>query len=117
MPTTRGDVRIHYETRGPRDGIPLLFIQGFTWQLIGWREGFCQEFVDRGAFVILFDNRDVGLSQKFGGSADMDGGYSLADMAGDGFAVLDDLGLAVAEECRAACLSRHGPRNSRAALA
>ena len=71
-------------------------VQGFTWQLIGWREGFCQTFVDRGAFVILYDNRDVGLSQKFGGPDDYDGGYGLADMASDGFAVLDDLGLASA---------------------
>jgi pimeloyl-ACP methyl ester carboxylesterase len=93
MPTTNGDVRIYYETRGSSDGIPLLFVQGFTWQLIGWREGFCKTFVDRGAFVILYDNRDVGLSQKFGGPDDYDGGYSLADMANDGFSVLDDLGL------------------------
>lgn len=112
MPTTKGDVQIYYETRGPRDGVPLLFVQGFTWQLIGWHEEFCQAFVDRGAFVILFDNRDVGLSQKFGGPDDyardfgclqtlvetgqLDGGYSLADMAKDGFAVLDDLGLSSA---------------------
>jgi len=93
MPITADDARIYYETRGPDDGIPILFIQGFTWQLVGWREGFCQKFVDRGARVILFDNRDVGLSRKFGGPEDYDGGYSLHDMATDGFAVLDDLGL------------------------
>ena len=93
VPITKGDVQIYYETRGPRDGIPILLVQGFTWQLIGWREGFCQTLVDRGALVILYDNRDVGLSQKFGGPNDYDGGYSLADMASDGFAVLDDLGL------------------------
>ena len=96
MPQTKGEVQIYYETRGSSGGIPILFVQGFTWQLIGWREGFCQRFVDRGAFVILYDNRDVGLSQKFGGPDDYDGGYSLADMARDGFSVLDDLGLASA---------------------
>jgi pimeloyl-ACP methyl ester carboxylesterase len=90
---TKGDVQIYYETRGSTDGVPVLLVQGFTWQLIGWREGFCQKFVDRGAFVILYDNRDVGLSQKFGGPNDFDGGYSLTDMARDGFAVLDDLNL------------------------
>jgi len=95
VPKTKSDVEIYYETRGS-SGIPLLFVQGFTWQLIGWREGFCQKFVDRGAFVILYDNRDVGLSQKFGGPDEYDGGYSLEDMATDGFAVLDDLGLASA---------------------
>src|SRR5271170_7298852 len=96
VPITKGDVQIYYETRGPRDGIPILLVQGFTWQLIGWREGFCQTLVDRGALVILYDNRDVGLSQKFGGPDDYDGGYSLANMASDGFSVLDDLGLASA---------------------
>jgi len=96
MPVTKGDVQIYYETRGSSDGVPMLFAQGFTWQLIGWREGFCEKFGDRGAFVILYDNRDVGFSQKFGGPDDYDGGYSLTDMAGDGFSVLDDLGLASA---------------------
>jgi pimeloyl-ACP methyl ester carboxylesterase len=70
VPTTKGDVQIYYETRGSSGGIPILFVQGFTWQLIGWREGFCQKFVDRGAFVIVYDNRDVGLSEKFGGRDD-----------------------------------------------
>ena len=112
MPMTKGEVQIYYETRGPDDGVPLLLIQGYTWQMIGWREAFCQEFVDRGAYVILFDNRDVGLSQKFGGPADLardfgrlmtllqtgdpSGGYTLEDMARDGFSVLDALGLASA---------------------
>ena len=93
MPKTNGEVQIHYETRGSRDGIPVLFTQGYTAQLIGWHEDFFRKFVDRGAYVILYDNRDVGLSQKFGGPADYDGGYSLTDMASDGFAVLDALGL------------------------
>lgn len=96
MPTTSGDVKIYYETHGSRDGIPVLLIQGFTWQLVGWREGFLKAFVDRGAFAIVYDNRDVGLSQKFGGPDDYDGGYGLTDMAGDGFSVLDDLGLSAA---------------------
>jgi pimeloyl-ACP methyl ester carboxylesterase len=93
MPKTTGDVEIHYETRGSRDGIPFLFTQGYTAQLIGWHEDFYQKFVDRGAYLILYDNRDVGLSKKFGGPADYDGGYSLTDMAADGFSVLDALGL------------------------
>lgn len=93
MPVTKGEVQIYYETRGPRDGAPLLLIQGLSWQMIGWREGFCQKLVDAGVFVIMHDNRDVGLSQKFGGPTDFDGGYALEDMAKDGFAVLDDLSL------------------------
>jgi pimeloyl-ACP methyl ester carboxylesterase len=96
MPLTQGDVQIYYETRGSSGGVPILFTQGFTAQFIHWREEFFQLFVDAGAFVILYDNRDVGLSQKFGGPEDYDGGYDLADMAADGLSVLDSLGLASA---------------------
>lgn len=94
--TNAGGAAIYYETMGPEDGQPALLIQGHTAQLIGWRDGFCQKLVDRGMRVIRFDNRDVGLSQKFGGPEDLDGGYTLADMAGDGLRVLDALGLASA---------------------
>lgn len=93
MPLTQDDLQIYYETHGKADGIPLLLTQGFTGQLTGWRDEFCKLFVDRGAFVIVYDNRDVGLSRKFGGPEDYDGGYELEDMAKDGFAVLDALGF------------------------
>ncbi len=85
--------RIYYETRGDEHGIPALFVEGFSVQMIGWREGFLDAFVKNGVRVIIFDNRDVGLSQHFGGRDDFDGGYGLEDMADDGFAVLDALGL------------------------
>jgi len=91
--TNGGGASIYFETMGPEDGQPVLLIQGFSAQLIGWRDGFCQKLVDRGMRVIRFDNRDVGLSQKFGGPDDLDGGYNMADMADDGFRVLDTLNL------------------------
>jgi pimeloyl-ACP methyl ester carboxylesterase len=91
--TSGHGAKIYYETMGPEDGIPVLLIQGYTAQMIGWRDGFCQALVERGLRVIRFDNRDVGLSEKFGGPLDLDGGYGLADMAADGFRVMDALGL------------------------
>ena len=94
---TDGDgAKIHYETMGPADATPVLLIQGYTAQMIGWRDGFCQKLVERGLRVIRFDNRDVGLSQKFGGAGELDGGYGLADMAADSFSVLDALNLPAA---------------------
>ncbi len=87
---------ICYQTMGPAGGIPILLIQGFSAQMIGWRDEFCAKLVERGLRVIRFDNRDVGLSQKCGGPDDLDGGYSLADMAADGMRVLDALGLPAA---------------------
>ena len=93
MPVTPGSTEIYYETRGAPDGEPALFIPGFTAQMLGWREAFCRKFVERGVRVILFDNRDAGLSRKYGGPDDADGGYGLGEMAADAFAVLDALGL------------------------
>jgi pimeloyl-ACP methyl ester carboxylesterase len=91
--STRNGASIWFETMGPATGQPLVFIEGLSAQMIGWREPFCQAFVDRGFWVIRLDNRDVGLSQKFGGPEDFDGGYDISDMAGDTFGVLATLGL------------------------
>lgn len=94
MPTTTGGgPTIYYETRGDPADPPLIMVEGFTAQLVGWREDFLRGIVERGIFVIVFDNRDVGLSQQMGGDDLADAGYSLSDMAGDGFRVLDALGL------------------------
>ena len=88
---------------------PLLWVMGFTAQLIAWPEEFMQLFVDLGYFVIRFDNRDCGLSTKLDGIA-VDANaiikaamledlvpavpYTLSDMATDAVAVLDHLGIA-----------------------
>ncbi|MGE3303834.1 MAG: alpha/beta fold hydrolase [Hyphomonadaceae bacterium] len=86
-----GAAKIYYETEGA--GAPLLLIHGFTAQLVGWRAGLKAALVRAGFRLILLDNRDVGLSQKFGGPDDVDGGYDLSDMARDCVSVLDALGV------------------------
>ena len=91
--TSGPGARMYFETMGPADGKPVLLIQGYTAQMIGWRDGFCQQLAARGLRVIRFDNRDVGLSDKCGGPFDLDGGYTLHDMAADGLRVLDALDL------------------------
>src|ERR1700742_4217456 len=94
MPISKhSGAEIFYDTIGTPTDQPILFIEGLSAQAIAWREAFCRKFVDRGMWVIRIDNRDVGLSQKFGGVADYDGGYELEDMARDAFGVLDALGL------------------------
>ena len=85
--------KIYYEAEGPDGAETALLIEGFSAQMIGWHPRFRQLFLDRGLRIVTFDNRDVGLSAKYGGSEDLDGFYSLADMANDGFSVLDDLGI------------------------
>ena len=58
-------IEIAYETHGDPSGEPLLLVMGLGAQLIAWPLEICDAFVDRGFFVIRYDNRDVGLSTKF----------------------------------------------------
>lgn len=105
----RDGIQLHYETAGDEAGEPLLLVMGFTAQMTAWPAGLCELLVDRGFRVIRFDNRDCGLSSKTQGpppnapallmralsGQDItdDVPYTLGDMALDGVAVLDDLGI------------------------
>jgi pimeloyl-ACP methyl ester carboxylesterase len=108
--TTANGIQIEYETLGERPSPPLLLIMGLSAQMIGWEEEFCKRLVEKGLFVIRFDNRDVGLSTKFEEAgipdivAAMQGqefqaAYSLDDMADDAVGLLDALGIEKAHIC------------------
>ncbi len=100
-------VSLEYDVSGPENGVPLLLIMGFGTQMTGWPDEFRQGFVDAGLRVIRFDNRDVGLSQKWDGvlpdvkaaseaiakGEKPDVPYTLNDMAADAAALLDELGI------------------------
>ena len=100
-------IAIEYDEIGPKHGIPYLIIQGFGAQMTGWPEQFRQGLADAGMRVIRFDNRDVGLGQKWDGiipdmravQAAMAEGrkpdvpYLLSDMAADAAGLLDALGI------------------------
>jgi len=65
MPKAKtNNIEIEYETFGNESDKPLLLVNGLGSQMINWDIGFIQFLVDRGFFVIRFDNRDVGLSTK-----------------------------------------------------
>jgi pimeloyl-ACP methyl ester carboxylesterase len=111
MPTaTNGSVELYYETFGRSGNETLLLVNGLGSQCINFDVEFCQLFVDRGFFVIRFDNRDVGLSTKLDGvtphlsdvasamreGREPDVPYRLSDMAKDAIAVLDALNVTVA---------------------
>jgi pimeloyl-ACP methyl ester carboxylesterase len=85
-----GDVEIFYETFGEDQAEPLLLVNGLGSQCINYRTEWCERFVAAGFFVIRFDNRGLGLS---GPETPSDEPYSLSDMAADGVAVLDALGV------------------------
>ncbi len=100
-------IEIEYEAAGPGSGIPLLLIMGFGAQMTSWPREFRSGLVEAGLRVIMFDNRDVGLTQKWHGripdirevskavaaGRKPDIPYFLADMAADAAALLDALGI------------------------
>lgn len=98
---------LQYDVTGPVDGTPFLFINGFGSQMVSWPQKFFDTLADAGLRVIRFDNRDVGLSQKWhgilpdiretmktmraGGKPDVP--YTLNEMAADTAGLLDALGI------------------------
>lgn len=111
MPTaSTNGIDVHYETFGAAADPALLLVMGLGGQLIAWDIEFCEGLVDRGFFVIRYDNRDVGLSTRFDGvSVDFIGTitavmageqvqapYLLHDMAADAVGLLDVLGIGAA---------------------
>jgi pimeloyl-ACP methyl ester carboxylesterase len=102
--TTVGDVELCYETFGNPADPALLLIMGLGTQMIGWHEDFCRALVERGFFVIRYDNRDSGRSTHFDSVRPPTPGqlvrrrirrpaYTLTDMAGDAAGLLDALGI------------------------
>ncbi|MCP2635418.1 alpha/beta fold hydrolase [Microbacterium sp. HD4P20] len=91
--TDSADVRLYYEVFGSEDRPVLVLVSGGGAQLLSWDEAFISLLTDGGLRVVRFDNRDTGLSQRFGSEDDLDGGYQLSDMADDILRILDDLGV------------------------
>lgn len=94
--TRRDDIAIYYEVVGDPTHPAVVLISGGGAQLLSWHEDFVACLVAEGCRVVRLDNRDTGLSQRFGGEQDVDGGYGLEDMSEDVLRVLDDLGVPAA---------------------
>lgn len=99
-------VEIAYESFGATDHETILLIAGTGMQLIDWPSALIKELVNRGYRVVIFDNRDAGLSTKFSEagypnaeaiSKALEQGkpaplpYTLYDMADDAAGLLDAL--------------------------
>lgn len=109
MQITANGITLAYETHGPKDGIPLVLIRGLGSQMIHWPAELYEGLAARGYYVIRFDNRDVGLSQRCphpDAPADADDilarakagetitpAYHLADMARDVTGLMDALSI------------------------
>jgi pimeloyl-ACP methyl ester carboxylesterase len=95
MFANNGDCKLYYETFGGPKDPTLLLVNGLGSQCINYHENWCRLFAAEGLQVVRFDNRDVGLSSSFEDAPlNADGAaYTLSDMADDGFAVLDAIGV------------------------
>lgn len=108
------DISICYQTFGSPTDQPLLMVMGLSGPMTWWPQVMCERLAEAGFFVIRFDNRDTGRSSRgrgrvtrrqivsdFLGTSRFTGAapYALTDLAGDAFAVLDDLGIESAHVC------------------
>jgi len=100
-------MQIAYERYGDESDPPLLMVNGFGVQLTAWNPDLLRMLVDRGLQLIVFDNRDVGLSTHLDDAGPVDvmalmtgrvtsAPYLLSDMADDAVGLLAALGLASA---------------------
>jgi pimeloyl-ACP methyl ester carboxylesterase len=63
-PPSDAGIEIWYTTDGDPSDEPLLMVMGLGAQHISWDDDLVAKLVERGYFVIRFDNRDIGLSTK-----------------------------------------------------
>ncbi len=98
-------VRLCYETFGDSRDPAVLLVMGLGTQMLAWHEDFCAMLVDRGYFVIRFDNRDCGRSSTMRGrppkplellTRRVHASYKLRDMAADALGLLDALDISAA---------------------
>ncbi len=116
MQISANGTQLEVEDHGPVTGEPLLLIMGLGMQLVAWHTEFVASLVARGFRVIRFDNRDIGLSQrydhlgvpnlaidsiKYAVGLKVTGPYTVADMADDTAGLLDALGIQSAHVCGA----------------
>src|SRR5262249_52440804 len=113
VPVRQGQVQangitIAYKSFGPEDREAILLIMGSYSQLTAWPVELCEELVKRGYRVIVFDNRDVGLSTKLDSAGPPDWQaitealaagkpaplpYTIRDLARGAVGLLDALGI------------------------
>ena len=101
-------VEIFYVDYGPIENEPILLVQGLGGQLTFWPDELITVLQDNGYRPIVYDNRDVGLSEdfkdygkpnfiwnyiKFYLGLPLKSAYSLADMGSDGIAILNELNI------------------------
>lgn len=108
------DIKIVYRDYGPKDGEPILLVQGLGGQLINWPDHLLEFLISNNFRPIVFDNRDTGLSSRFNTELfeeknrtktinstyikyflrlPINPPYDLDDMANDSIIILDKLNI------------------------
>ena len=116
MQISANGIALEVEDHGPANGEPLILVMGLGMQLVAWHPDFVAMLVARGFRVIRFDNRDIGLSQRFDHlgvpnlaidslkyavGLKVSAPYTMATMADDTAGLLDALGIPAAHICGA----------------
>ena len=106
--TPNTGIEIFYEEHGPAEAPALLLVMGLGAQMTLWPDELVAALAGEGFRVIRYDNRDIGLSQKFEGARAPSlpiqvlrkkigfparVPYSLKDLADDGIGLLSALGI------------------------
>lgn len=96
-------VRINYETHGDPADPTLVLIRGLGTQMTEWHPDLIVALKNLGLQVLVFDNRDVGLSEKLADrgcpsfksvvQGETEAPYTLTDMAADVCGLLDGLDI------------------------
>ena len=102
-------ITLEVEDRGEAQNPALILIRGLGTQLVHWPDNLISGFVAASFRTIVFDNRDVGLSQRFddaGVPSDAEAiiaaairgdqirsAYALTDMANDVIGIMDALNI------------------------
>lgn len=84
-----GAVELFTEVTAPAEqfGVPILLLSEAEAPSSRWPEALIDGLVSAGSAVIRFDTRDIGRSSW------VDEPYTMADLAGDALAILEDLGV------------------------
>ena len=109
---SNNNIEIYYRDYGPKNGDPILLVQGLGGQSINWPQHLIEFLIENNFRPIVFDNRDTGLSSRIESTSFDDQNrdntitksyiryflrlsikseYTIDDMAEDAVSVLDAL--------------------------
>ena len=80
------DISLYTESFGESTNPAILLIMGAASSLIWWDVKFCEMLVDKGFYVIRYDNRDTGKSSFYPVGKP---GYTFEEMSDDAIQILD----------------------------